>query len=272
MKICPKCSKEFPQSTKLCDTDGSPLDIADPPVGTVVQGRYRLTEMLGQGGMGVVFKAEHVALGKRVAVKFLRGHLAEDPTVIKRFQREAWAASEIHHPGIVDVIDFGEDPVHGVFYAMEFVDGPSLTGMIAEQAPMPFALVAGIGAVLADALDAAHIQGVVHRDLKPDNIIIERVEGRPMQPKILDFGIAAITNSTEGARLTRTGSMVGTPQYVSPEQAMGLTVEASSDIYTLGLILYEMLTGSPPFEAGDTLSLLEMHRSAIPLPPTVRSG
>jgi len=169
--------------------------------------------------MGVVYAAEHVALNRQVALKFLRGHLADDPVILRRFQREARAASNIAHSGIVDVTDFGDDPDHGVFYIAEYVDGPSLSDHLKLRGALPEREAYYLGAKIADALHAAHSNGITHRDLKPDNIILLERQDRPPQPKILDFGIAGVAREdAEGSsKLTRTGAVFGTPAYMSPE-------------------------------------------------------
>ena len=270
MRICPKCRTRYPWAARFCDTDKESLEIEDPEAGAIIGDRYRLAKVLGRGGMGIVFVAEHLALQKRVALKFLRGHLADDPVVLKRFQREARSASAIEHPGIVSVTDFGEDADHGVYYTMELVKGRELTAHLQDCGALPVAEVVELGAEIADALAAAHAAGVVHRDLKPDNIFLADRPGKPPQPKILDFGIAAVSSDEGDAKLTVTGSVFGTPRYMSPEQAVGGSVTHLCDVYTLGVILYEMATGALPFSAADTLSLLEMHRSHVPEPPAAR--
>ena len=268
MKVCPACRTEYASSVRLCETCGEMLEIANPEAGVAIGGRYRLEKLLGEGGMGVVYCAEHISLGKKVALKFLRGQMADDPVVLKRFQREARAAGSIDHPGIVAVTDFGEDGEHGCYYAMEYVPGHSLATILAEQGPFTPLEAARIGSELADTLFLAHQHGIIHRDLKPENIIMASRPGRPMQPKILDFGIAAFAADEDGARLTRTGSVFGTPAYMSPEQAMGQRVDERSDIYALGVVLYELVAGRPPFVGDDMLSTLEMVRSAPPEPPS----
>ena len=220
MKVCPSCDKRFSTQMKLCEHDGTALQVEDPPDGLLLGDRYRLVRKIGQGGMGVVYLAEHAKLGKRIAVKFLRGHLAEDPIILARFQREARAASEIDHSGIVDVLDFGEDPEHGVYYVMEYVEGRELSDVLEAEEVLPPAEVIRLGIEIADTLDMAHEHGVVHRDLKPDNIFLWERKGRESLPKILDFGIATAPGGAE-EHLTQTGAVFGTPPYMSPEQAGG---------------------------------------------------
>jgi len=271
MKICPKCGNKYSLSARLCEHDQETLEVEDPEPGTVVGGRYRLESVLGKGGMGVVYVAQHIALEKAVALKFLRGHLADDPVVLKRFQREARSASAINHPGIIDVTDFGDDPEHGVFFTMEFVEGGELSAEIKQEGALAIAEATNIAAEVADALHAAHENGIIHRDLKPDNILLEKRPGKPPQPKIMDFGIAGVADDDGTTKLTQAGSVFGTPAYMSPEQATGGDVDRRTDIYAFGVILYEMVTGARPFDAKDMLSLLEMQCTAIPEAPSLRN-
>ena len=198
MKVCPKCDKRFSWTERLCVECKESLDTFDAELGTVIADRYRLISVLGKGGMGIVFVAQHIALEREVALKFLRGALANDPVVLKRFQREARAASAIKHPGIVDVTDFGEDRDHGVYYVMEYVAGQPLTARLAPGVGMPVNDILNLGVQLADALRAAHAQGVVHRDLKPDNILLFKRPDGTTEAKILDFGIAGVQGEGAG--------------------------------------------------------------------------
>jgi hypothetical protein len=266
-RVCPKCSRRFQPPARLCAIDGEALEPLLPQPGAVVAGRYRLERILGQGGMGVVFVATHMGLGRPVALKFLRGEVADDPQVLRRFQREARAASAIRHAAIVDVLDFGEDPEFGVYYAMELVPGHSLAAHIRDAGALPSDEVVRIGAALADALSAAHEHGIVHRDLKPENVILADARVHGADVKVLDFGIAGVRQLDSEERLTATGSVFGTPQYMSPEQAVGREVSLQSDIYSLGVILYEMATGTLPFSAPTPLAFLQKHVSEPPRPP-----
>ncbi len=266
MKRCPRCQRSFANTSRLCEDDGETLETANPEPGTQIGGRYRLIRILGEGGMGVVYLAEHSALGREVALKFLRGQFAEDPVILRRFQREARAASSIRHPGIVDVTDFGDDAEHGVFYTMEFVPGSTSLEEVVQRGPMDLDEVIRVGVGVADALAAAHEAGVIHRDLKPDNILLARRREGPPIPKILDFGIAGVVDDAEN--LTQTGSVFGTPPYMSPEQCMGRRVDERSDVYAFGIILYRLVTGVLPFRADNMLTLFEMHRSRPPAKPS----
>ncbi|MBS2027502.1 MAG: protein kinase [Deltaproteobacteria bacterium] len=213
--------------------------------GSLLAGKYRVLQLLGQGGMGAVYLAENVDIGRQVAIKVLKPELAADPGSLARFKQEARAAASIGHPGIVEVLDMGMLPEGGAFIVMERLEGQTLREHLARQGSMsPWELSQVVGSVL-DTLVAAHDKGVIHRDLKPDNIFL--VERPVAATKILDFGISKFRGSGDVA-LTRTGMVMGTPLYMSPEQARGARdVGVTADIYSVGAILYEALSGQPPF-------------------------
>ncbi|MGE0789515.1 MAG: protein kinase [Sandaracinaceae bacterium] len=223
-------------------------------VSRTIDGRYRVERELGRGGMGAVYAAVHVGLGKPVAIKVLHSALTEDPVVMERFQREARTASAIGHRGLVPVTDFGTFE-GGAFIAMELVDGVSLASWILERAPLPIETVLAIGIDVADALVATHEHGVVHRDLKPSNILID-AEGRA---RVTDFGVAKIVRTDEGTALTKSGEVLGTPLYMSPEQCGGKHVDARTDVYALGLTLFEMVAGRPPFLVAGVVQIISHH-------------
>lgn len=214
-------------------------------------GRYRITEETGRGGMATVYKAWDAKEGRHVAVKVLHPELTVDVQFVKRFQREATAASTLKHPNIVTVYDVGEED--GLYYiVMEYLQGQPLSRMIQERGHLAFSEAVGILSQVASALDHAHGRGFIHRDVKPSNIIVDE-EGRAT---LTDFGIARYAGVT---RLTTTGAAVGTPEYMSPEQCQGKEVDGRGDIYSLGIVLYEMLTGQVPFTADTTPAVLYMH-------------
>ena len=268
MKKCPKCGVEYPDATTLCPADGSALE-KDPDslVGTTLAGKYRIDARLNEGGMGTVYRGTHVLMDKTVAIKVLRPSLAADEKIVARFSREARAASRISHPNALSVTDFGEDERGHVFLVMEFLSGKTLKQVIRDDGPLPLARVVDIARQIGDALHAAHEQGVVHRDLKSDNImLLDTMTGD--HAKVLDFGIAKI-NEPEGAvdtNLTAPNLVIGTPQYMSPEQcSQGSEIDARSDIYSFGVILYEMLVGHVPF-SGDSPTMVMMKHLQEPVP------
>lgn len=214
-------------------------------------GKYTITELLGEGGMAVVYKAHQPSLDRDVAIKILTGPLARDEEFVARFRREAIAAGGLGHPNILTVHDAGttEDGLH--YIVMEYAPGGTLSDLLG-QGPLPAKKAGEIGAQIADALQAAHEHSIVHRDLKPSNILL----GRGSRPLLMDFGVALVAT---GTRLTRTGVTVGTPEYMSPEQAQGLPVDERSDIYALGILMYEMLTGDVPFGGDTPLATLYQH-------------
>lgn len=235
-------------------------------VGRVIGGRYRLEARLASGGMGEVFRATHLELGRTLALKLMRAELSRDPSFVERFRREAMTASRLGHPHIVDIIDSGSED--GQFYfVMEFLDGETLTSLIG-RGPVPLPLALELVTQISEALDVAHRAGVVHRDLKPDNVIVLQRGGKPFI-KLVDFGVAKVVTPID-QQLTSHGSVVGTPQYMSPEQAAGTTVDLRTDIYALGLILYELLTGKRPLVGETPALVMSAHISqaapALPAP------
>jgi serine/threonine-protein kinase len=268
MKKCPKCGVEYPDTTTLCPADGVALE-KDPDalVGSTLAGKYRIDARLNEGGMGTVYRGTHVLMDKTVAIKVLRSSLAADEKIVARFSREARAASRISHPNALSVTDFGEDESGNVFLVMEFLSGRTLKQVIRDDGPLALARVVDITRQIGDALNAAHEQGVVHRDLKSDNImLVDTMAGD--HAKVLDFGIAKI-NEPDGnvdTSLTAPNLVIGTPQYMSPEQcSQDVEIDARSDIYSLGVILFEMLVGHVPF-SGDSPTMVMMKHLQDPVP------
>ncbi|HEY6179944.1 MAG TPA: serine/threonine-protein kinase, partial [Kofleriaceae bacterium] len=236
-------------------------------------GRYIVRHKLAVGGTGSVYIAEHPWIGKRVALKVLHVELAARPDIVGRFFNEARAVNDIQHPNIVDIVDFGvieaasaNEPAV-VYLLMEYLDGENLGRVIRRDAPLPPDRALTIGLQIADALSASHGKGIVHRDLKPDNVmLVPRGRERDFV-KILDFGIAKLTVNATGSQRTQTGVVIGTPQYMSPEQCEGLsTVDHRTDIYALGIVLYEMLTGRVPFRGEGFAEVLVQQMSSSPVP------
>jgi serine/threonine-protein kinase len=268
MKKCPRCGVEYPDTNTLCPADGIALETSeDSLLGTTLAGKYRIEERLNEGGMGTVYRATHVLMEKTVAIKVLRPSLAADEKIVARFSREARAASRISHPNALSVTDFGEDENGIVFLVMEFLSGRTLKQVIRDDGPLPLPRVVEIVRQVGDALHAAHQQGVVHRDLKSDNIMLVDTMAAD-HAKVLDFGIAKI-NEPDGARdagLTAPNLVIGTPQYMSPEQcSQEGEIDARSDIYSLGVILYEMFVGHVPFTA-DSPTMVMMKHLQEPVP------
>ncbi len=268
MKTCPKCGVEYPDANTLCPSDGVALETTtDSLIGQTLAGKYRVDEKLSEGGMGTVYRGTHVLMEKTVAIKVLRPSLAADEKIVARFSREARAASRISHPNALSVTDFGEDENGIVFIVMEYLSGRTLKQIIRDEGPLPLARTVEILRQVADALQAAHAQNVVHRDLKSDNImLLTTAVGE--HAKVLDFGIAKI-NEPDGefdAGLTAPNLVIGTPQYMSPEQcSQDVDIDARSDIYSFGVILYEMLVGHVPF-TGDSPTIVMMKHLQEPVP------
>jgi len=248
----------------------SPLPAPDAPptawIGQTLDGRYHLRDLLGEGGMGAVFTAEHLNLRKLVAVKMIHAEYTGNEEIAERFRREAMATAQIEHPNVASAIDFGPLPGGGAYLVTQLVRGSSLTDIIA-RGRLRWQQVCDIGAQIADALTAAHAIGIVHRDLKPDNILLEpREDGEVV--KVLDFGIARVADATsQGAEpLTRLGTVMGTPGYMAPEQAMGEPTDLRTDLYALGVILWECLAGRALWDGGEMSDLLTRQLTQPPPP------
>ncbi len=242
------------------------LDIEAPEtiLGTLLAGRYRLDEVIGRGGMSVIYRAEHIHMRKAFAVKVLHRELSVLPEVVARFEREAVAAASIDHPNVAAATDFGRLGDGSFYLVLEHIAGRSLAELLARREPLPEGRVVPIIRQIAEALVGAHAQGIVHRDLKPENIMLVERPDDPEFVKVLDFGIAKVSVEPGGPVLTRAGSVFGTPQYMSPEQAGGGQADARSDLYALGILAYEMLSGYPPFDDPDVRRVVMMQTSEFP--------
>ncbi len=235
-------------------------------IGITLDGRYRLDSLIGAGGMGDVYRATHIHLDTQFAVKLLKPELVANQTAIKRFRLEAKAAGRIHHPNAIRVTDFGVTPERIVYLVMEIVEGRSLRDLMNLEGPLPYLRTFNIVRQVCGAVEAAHRGGVIHRDLKPDNINIEKVSSFD-RVKVLDFGIAKLKEANPEAYLTQAGTLIGTPQYMSPEQCQGKHLDPRSDIYSIGIILYEMLTGQVPFDGEAPLQVVikQLHEAPRPI-------
>jgi eukaryotic-like serine/threonine-protein kinase len=271
MKVCPVCERKFPDKMTLCSADAAVLKrVDDPLVGQTLAGKYKIEKLIKTGGMGSVYRGRHVLMDKTVAIKVLRSALAGDDAVVARFSREAKAASKISHPHAVSVTDFGEAENGVVFLVMEYLDGGTLKEVITKEGPLSLGRAVEIVRQVSGALDAAHDQGVIHRDLKSENIMLVSHNGDEWA-KVLDFGIAKIlqpVGSAADAEITQANLVVGTPQYMSPEQcSQSGALDARSDVYSLGIIVHEMLTGKLPF-TGESATVVMMKQVQDP-PPSV---
>lgn len=268
LRSCPACNHHNPVGVEHCEQCCSPMDLtqADPLIGKMA-GRFRLKSKLGEGGMGLVYSAHHVDANQEAAVKILRTHLSTNERVVRRFHREAKAQNQLRHANIVYVHDFGFEEGIGFYLAMEFLKGQSLEDVLADSPDwLNLQSIHSTFQQVCDAMGFAHSRGIFHRDLKPDNIFILGYpeDGYDRQLKILDFGVAKMVESEEDQRLTRTGMTIGTPLYMAPEQAGEGNTDHRSDIYSIGVILFEVLTGKSPFEGSSAYQIMLRHVYADP--------
>ena len=263
LKQCPKCDARFRGDIRICPIDGEPLTTpSDPFIGTIIAGRYVIEELLGVGGMGSVYRARHQFIGRHVALKFLDLSLTKNERLRKRFLGEARAANQINHEHIIDITDFGETEDGIIYMVMEYLEGTTLEEEI-EKGPLELRRALRIALQVALGLGRAHELGVVHRDIKPGNIHLSRRGMERDFVKILDFGVARIEHD---ARITGQNMIVGTPEYIAPEQIRSAAPTPSSDLYSLGCVLFEMLTGKIPFEGKTTVLLVKHLNDAPPVP------
>lgn len=270
MKLCMSCGSPVAAFADSCPQCSAPLKPrTDNLVGTVLADKYRIEAPLGTGGMCDVYRAIHSLIGKQVAVKLLKPELAADPKISQRFEQEALAASRVRHPHAIDVTDFGVDQHNRPFIVMELVEGKTIGELLRENGPFTVERTEAILRQVAGALEAAHSAGVIHRDVKPDNIMIAEYEGGDWV-EVADFGVAKIQEDVNRrAALTGANFIIGTPRYMSPEQCEEKPVDARSDIYSLGVVIYEMLTGDAPFE-GNSTRLLIAHSTEPPMPLSLK--
>jgi serine/threonine protein kinase len=281
MLHCPQCGRQYAHGEQLCPHDQSPLQAdstvaaavpVDPMIGRTFDEKYRLDEKLGVGGMGTVYRATHLLIDRPVAIKVLNSRFVEDDAAQIRFRREARAAGRLRHANAVTVTDFGTTNDGFVYIVMELLEGRTLREVLAREAPLDTARAVSVMLQISAAVGAAHHAGIIHRDLKPANIFIVQRSDTPAVVKVLDFGIAKLAaealEDDDPMTLTQVGVMIGTPRYMSPEQCDGAQLTPSSDVYSLGIILYEMLTGMTPFTGSTPLAVAMKHSTSPPLPPT----
>jgi serine/threonine-protein kinase len=273
---CPICRIEYEDDRlRFCSRCGSDIrsrptpDGSDAWIGQVIDGRYRVQTRIGTGGMGAVYRVEHVRMGKIAAMKVLHRELAGDEQVRKRFQREVEAVSRLNHPNIVQTFDFGY--WEGLLYLiMEYVKGEDLGTMVKREGPMPAPRALALGIQVCSALDEAHHVGVVHRDLKPENVVCVRRRDEE-HAKVLDFGLAKLRERPELGEITGAGHLVGTPYFMSPEQVRSEPIDHRTDIYSLGATLYRVLTGCFPFEGNSPMGIMSKHLTDRLVPPSERA-
>lgn len=276
---CPSCTADTGTSAQFCPSCGTALPRVtgngDPLIGKVVARKYSVEQCIGEGGMGRVYRARQLVLDKRVVLKVLHQELLSDARTVARFQREARAASRLNHPNSINILDFGVAEDGELFIAMEYVDGHDLHHLLTNEWPLSEPRIIRIVSQVLSALADAHAAGVIHRDLKPENVMVEpRRGGESDVVKVLDFGIAKIVDTAEaGPALTRAGFVCGTPEYMSPEQAKGAPLDARSDLYSVGVLLFQLVTRRLPFEADTAVGFATKHLTEPPPPPSrIRPG
>ncbi|MEZ4392219.1 MAG: serine/threonine-protein kinase [Polyangiales bacterium] len=272
MRTCPSCGRQYEPPAQFCQVDGTSLRIdgpaTDPYIGTRILDHFRIARVIGSGGMGIVYEAQDEALGRRVAIKILHRDLLSNKDIVARFHREAQIAHQLDHPGIVRVVLFGQLPDQNLYLVLEFLEGPTLLEALEASGAFEVARAVKIVAQVGDAVGYTHTRGIIHRDLKPENIILTKREGDPEFPKVLDFGIAK-TLVSANSFVTQSGLIFGTARYISPEGASGDPVDQRSDVYSLAVIAYQLLTGRTPFDAEEPVQLLMKHLHE-PAPPMSR--
>lgn len=268
--LCERCGARSNADADYCGKCGSALTSGMPSTGDIIADRYRIVAQIGKGAMGTVYRVEHVQIGKPMAVKLLHRELEQNTEHVTRFHREAESASKLNHPNTVQVFDFGRSKSGWLYLAMEYVAGPDLGKLFQKEGALPFGRAAYLCSQVAASVADAHAVGIVHRDLKPENIVVsQRADGELV--KVLDFGLAKLFESKLESQVTGSGTIVGTPSYMSPEQIRGEELDGRSDIYSIGAIMYEAVVGRPPFEATNPIGVLSKHLTERPALPSTRS-
>jgi eukaryotic-like serine/threonine-protein kinase len=266
-KVCLECNRQFTGIVAACPHDGTLLVnvVQDPLLGTTLAGNYEIQEVIGHGGMGVVYKARHALMDRIVAIKMLQAQLISDSMSVKRFQQESQSASRISHPHVITVYDFGISPSGQPFIVMDYLQGISLADIIKEDGQIGVERSIKILSQACDALDHAHKMGVIHRDVKPTNFVLINYDDEKDFVKVVDFGVAKLMNETpDGQRLTQAGEVCGSPVYMSPEQCTGGELDQRSDIYSMGIVIYETLTGKLPILGKTMVDTMSKHISEMP--------
>lgn len=277
MLHCPTCGRQQTNESEICPSDGaslvenvtSPGKNDDPLIGRTLDDKYSLDERLDEGGMGTVYRGTHLLIDRPVAIKVLNSRFVDDKVAQERFRREARAAGRVRHINAVAVTDFGRT-TDGLFYVvMELLEGRSLQDVLARESPLDTARAVAVMLQISAAVASAHEEGVIHRDLKPGNVFVVQRAHAPTLIKVLDFGIAEVTGEDNqiGQQIAPTGVTAGTPRYMSPEQADGIELTPASDVFSLGIILYEMLTGTTPFSNASHSTVPVKHTFEAPRSP-----
>jgi serine/threonine-protein kinase len=267
---CPHCHADTSPDARFCGTCGQSTIVE--LIGRTIAGRYRMLAKLGEGGMGAVYRAEQISLKRTVAVKLLRPEMSSSPLLLRRFNAEAEVVAKLSHPNTVNIYDFGQDTDGTLFIAMEFIEGTSLRSVLHAEGALPLHRALAIGAQVAASLADAHTHGIVHRDLKPDNVMLQTRGKQRDVVRVLDFGIAKLRDENRATQqaMTQQGDMLGTPQYMAPEQIRADQIDGRTDVYALACMIYELATGRMPFEAPTLMALLSKHLVELPLPPSQR--
>jgi serine/threonine protein kinase len=269
MRQCPACHRRYDSATLVCHDDGTKLVALNPLLGSTLDGKFSIDAQLGRGAMGTVYRATQLNLERPVAVKIMRSDILSNPVAIERFKREALAIARLKHPRIVSIYDYGVSSEVGAYIVMEYLEGKSLYAEVRERKRIPLDQGVRWMRQICQAVAVAHAAGVIHRDLKPHNIFLEATQEGPFV-KVLDFGLAKLQRTTDQGvgSLTKSGTLVGSPPYMSPEQCEDLPLDAQSDIYSLGCVFYEMLAGRPPFVGSSPIDTLVKHMNEDPKPPS----
>ncbi|MDQ3337251.1 MAG: protein kinase [Myxococcota bacterium] len=280
---CPHCHAPNASEARFCGSCGKATSSTEPVsnpgldtpppnvIGREVAGRYRILAKLGEGGMGTVYRAEQISLKRTIALKMLRPDVGGGSLILRRFNAEAEAVAKLSHPNTVNIFDFGQDADGMLFIAMEFIEGRSLRAAIHAEAPLPVRRALTIASQVCASIADAHSHSIVHRDLKPDNVMLQDRGKQRDVVRVLDFGIAKLRDDTRANnQMTQAGDMLGTPQYMAPEQIRAEQIDGRTDVYALGCMLYEMLTARLPFEGPTVMALLSKHLMETPPPPSQR--